>query len=223
MTNVEHCENLVRDDDKDRFLAALFAPAADRAGLFSVYAFDIETAAVAQRIREPMAGEIRLQWWHDALSGEAEAAGHPVADALLETMKKRGIDRALALSVIEARRHALYAQSDPTESEFELSASQSAGAIFRMAALALQAPDTEALRLACHHAGVAALAEDRAKDRVLSLRHREAVKSLLPALPEAALPALLPLTLWIEDRASLPQWRKQWILWRASKNLAGWL
>lgn len=219
MTASDHCENLVRDDDKDRFLAALFAPVADREGLFSVYAFDLETAAVARRVREPMAGEIRLQWWHDALSGEAEAAGHPVADALLETMKKRGIDRALALSVIEARRHALYAQSDPTESEFELSASQSAGAIFRMAALALQAPDTEALRLACHHAGVAALARDRA----LSARHREAVKSLLPALPEAALPALLPLTLWIEDRASLPQWRKQWILWRAAKHLARWL
>lgn len=223
MTNVEHCENLVRDDDKDRFLAALFAPAADRAGLYPIYAFDLEIAAVARRVREPMTGEIRLRWWHDALSGETEAAGHPVVQALLETMAERGIDRALALSAIEARRRALYDENEPDEAEFELSASQSAGAIFRMAALALQAPDTEALRLACHHAGVAALAEDRAKDRVLSLRHREAVKSLLPALPEAALPALLPLTLRIEDRASLPQWRKQWILWRASKNLAGWL
>lgn len=219
MSSAEYCENLVRDTDKDRFLAALFAPASGRAGLYPVYAFDLEIAAVAQRVREPMTGEIRLQWWHDALSGETEAAGHPVVQALLDTMAERGIDRALALSVIEARRRALYAQSEPDEAEFELSASQSAGAVFRMAALALKAPDTQPLRLACHHAGVAALATDRA----LSLRHREAVKALLPSLPEAALPALLPLVLRIENRASLPQWRKQWILWRASKNLAGWL
>ena len=219
MTGAEYCENMVREADKDRFLASLFAPAERRPDLYAIYAFDLETAAVAQRVRDPAAGEIRLQWWYDALTQEGNDAGHPVAEALLEATAERGIDGTLPLLVIDARRRDLYTDRDQTEAEFELVASESAGSIFRMAAEALAGPADEAIRLACHHAGVAALA----KDEALALKHREAVRALVPSLPEAALPALLPLTLMIENRAGLAQWRKQWVLWRASKNLAKWL
>jgi hypothetical protein len=57
----------------------------------------------------------------------------------------------------------------------------------------------------------------------LTLRHRDAVRALIPNLPDTVLPAFLPLVLAVEDRAALPQWRKQWILWRASKSLARWI
>ena len=76
--HADYCESLVRDADKDRFLATLFASAEARPDLFALYAFDQETAAVAHRVREPMAGEIRLQWWHDAITGKTPADGHPV-------------------------------------------------------------------------------------------------------------------------------------------------
>jgi phytoene synthase len=70
-----HCEHIVRAADKDRFLATLFAPANRRGALFALYAFNVEVARVREVAREPMAGEIRLQWWRDALerpgSGEA--------------------------------------------------------------------------------------------------------------------------------------------------------
>jgi phytoene synthase len=214
-----YCESLVRDSDKDRYLAALFAPAERRPDLYAIYAFDLETAAVAQRVRDPAAGEIRLQWWQDALTQEGDDGGHPVLKALLEATAARGIDGTLPLQVIDARRRALYAGKDQTEAEFELIASESEGSIFRMAAEALNGPADEATKLACHHAGVAALS----KDAATALKHREAVKALLPRLAEAALPALLPLVLLVDGRAGLAQWRKQWILWRASKNLAAWL
>jgi phytoene synthase len=79
-----HCEALVRAADKDRFLATLFAPGRKRGPLFALYAFNIEIAGVRDRVREPMAGEIRLQWWRDVLDGErgGEAAANPVAAAL---------------------------------------------------------------------------------------------------------------------------------------------
>ncbi len=215
----DYCEELVRESDKDRFLATLFAPAEYRADLAAVYAFDLETASVAQRVRDPVAGEIRLHWWHDALSGDTLGDGHPVAQALLDTLRRRRIEVTPALTLIEARRRALYSQDNPTEAEFELFAAETAGAIFRIASAILAGPLSESGRLACVHAGIAALSEDPAA----ALRHREAVKALLPGIGEAALPALLPLVLRVEGRASLPQWRKQWILWRASKNLAAWL
>jgi len=74
-----YCEDQVRASDKDRFLATLFAPADKRGPLFALYAFNLEIAGVRDRVREPMAGEIRLQWWRDVLTGErvSEAAANP--------------------------------------------------------------------------------------------------------------------------------------------------
>jgi phytoene synthase len=68
--NFRHCEALVRAADKDRFLSALFAPAHQRGPLFALYAFNAEIASVRDRAREPMPGEIRLQWWRDVINGE---------------------------------------------------------------------------------------------------------------------------------------------------------
>src|ERR671926_643162 len=92
-----HCADLVRDADKDRFLAALFAPEPARRGLLALYAFNVEVSRVRDRVSEPLPGEIRLQWWRDAISAReggldgghpgrgaaADAAAHPVAAALL--------------------------------------------------------------------------------------------------------------------------------------------
>src|SRR3982074_2398383 len=85
-----HCEALVRSADKDRFLAALFAPAEHRGALHALYAFNIEVARVRERIREPLAGEIRLQWWSDAIAGEGagDVRSNPVAAALLAVMAR---------------------------------------------------------------------------------------------------------------------------------------
>src|SRR5262249_53819170 len=79
-----HCEALVRAAARARYLAALFAPAEHRGALHALYAFNLEVARVRELAHEPLAGEIRLQWWSDALGGErrGEAAAHPVAVAL---------------------------------------------------------------------------------------------------------------------------------------------
>lgn len=223
----DYCEALVRDADKDRFLATLFAPAAARADLLALYAFDVETAAVAHRVRDPAAGEIRLQWWDEALSTGDAATGHPVADAMNRVLRRHHIAPNDAVSVVDARRRALYPADTVTEAEFELSSSETAGAIIRMAAHILNGVPDEVTRLAAHHAGVVVaaglIAPERAAFDTVALiqRHRDAVRALIESLPEPALPAFLPLA--VKDRMTLPQWRKQWVLWRASKNLARWV
>src|SRR3954465_15939040 len=85
--NYRHCEAWVRAADKDRFLASLFAPADKRGPLFALYAFNHEIASIRERAREPIPGEIRLQWWGDVLNGEraGEAAANPVTAAWLDT------------------------------------------------------------------------------------------------------------------------------------------
>src|SRR2546423_11462815 len=80
-----HCEGLVRAADRDRFLTTLFAPAEHRPALLALYAFNLEIARVREIVHEPLAGEIRLQWWSDVLEGEGrgEGAAHPGAAGLL--------------------------------------------------------------------------------------------------------------------------------------------
>ena len=63
----------MREADRDRYLASLFAPAGPRDALFALYAFNVEIARVRELAREPMPGEIRLQWWREVLAGERES------------------------------------------------------------------------------------------------------------------------------------------------------
>ena len=63
----DYCFNLVRQVDRDRYLAALFAPEDKRADLLALYAFNAEITRVRDIVTEPHLGEIRLQWWQDTL------------------------------------------------------------------------------------------------------------------------------------------------------------
>ena len=102
-----HCSELVRSADRDRFLAALFAPVQHRDALLALYAFNIEVARVREVAREALPGEIRLQWWREVLSGERgeEASANPVAAALLRRQSS-GTDFRRASSLISSKRAA---------------------------------------------------------------------------------------------------------------------
>lgn len=80
-----HVTELVRTRDKDRYLADLFAPEPTRKHLHALHAFAIEVAEVRDKVREPLPGELRLQWWRDAIAA-GEGQGNPLAAALIETI-----------------------------------------------------------------------------------------------------------------------------------------
>ena len=68
---------LVRGADPDRYLASLFAPARTRPHLYALYAFNHEVARVAESVREPMLGAIRLEWWRETAEGAAKGSPRP--------------------------------------------------------------------------------------------------------------------------------------------------
>jgi phytoene synthase len=151
-----HCEDQVRASDKDRFLATLFAPAAPRGLLFALYAFNLEIAGVRDRVREPMAGEIRLQWWRDVLNGEraSEAAANPVAAALLETIAHCALPAEPLRDLIEAHAFDLYDDPMPTRAALDAYAHKTAGVVFDQAAR-ICGGVTRAVEEAAEHAGKA--------------------------------------------------------------------
>src|SRR5471032_1172974 len=139
--NYEHCAALVREFDRDRFLATLFAPAEHRDALFALYAFNVEIARVRELAREPMPGQIRLQWWREMLSGErdGEAAAHPVAAALRETLSRYGFVASPLLELIDERVFDMYNEPMATVGALELYAIRTQSPIFAMAAGILSA------------------------------------------------------------------------------------
>jgi phytoene synthase len=52
----------VRTADPDRYFATLFAPPTVRPYLFAFYAFNAEVSRIAESVREPMLGAIRLEF-----------------------------------------------------------------------------------------------------------------------------------------------------------------
>ena len=149
-----HCEALVRAADRDRFLATLFAPRERRGALFALYAFNVEIARVREVVRDPVAGEIRLQWWSDVLAGDGrgEIEAHPVASALRASVARYGLPPERLQTTISARRFDLYDEPMATLADLEAYADGASSSLIALAAQILNggAPDIDALS---HHAG----------------------------------------------------------------------
>ena len=152
-----HCEQLVRAADKDRFIAALYAPADRRSALHALYAFDLEIARVRALARQPLPGELRLQWWREVLSGEraGEARANPVAAALLDALAGAGFAPEPLLDLLEARTFDLYTEPMRTLEELQNYIRRTAGAIVNTAGLLLQRGEGARWRGVADNAGTA--------------------------------------------------------------------
>jgi phytoene synthase len=158
-TNYRHCQDLVRTADKDRYLATLFAPADRRDALFALYAFSSEIATVRDRAREPMPGEIRLQWWRDVLNGErgGEASANPVAAALMETVARFALPVPRLTDLIEAHAFDLYDDPMANFDVLEGYLRHTSATVFDLAALICGAPAEYASERAGLAYGITAL------------------------------------------------------------------
>jgi 15-cis-phytoene synthase len=152
-----HCETLIRDEDPDRYFATLFAPAPSRPHIFALYAFSHEVAKVREAVSQSLAGEIRLQWWRDAIEGGAagDAQANPVAAALEDTVRRFKLPRQALVDLIDARVHDLYEDPIETLNDLEGYCGETSSALFRMASLVLAGGDEPGGAEAAGHAGVA--------------------------------------------------------------------
>jgi 15-cis-phytoene synthase len=149
-----YCADLVRSNDRDRYIATLFAPAEHRDALYALYAFNAEIARVRDVAREPMPGEIRLQWWVDVLNGErdGEASANPVAAALLDTIQRHKLGTALLTALIDAHRFDLYDEPMAHLANLESYARETSSALIT---LALQILTGSSIEIAAKPAGIA--------------------------------------------------------------------
>lgn len=98
MSPAQHPDDELRAHDRDRWLATLWCPPASRPGLVALFALDVELVRIPLVVREPVAAQIRLAWWREALvaldSGAAPA--QPTLRALAAHVVARVPGAALA-------------------------------------------------------------------------------------------------------------------------------
>ena len=152
----EHCAALVREADRDHYLAALFAPADRRDALLALYAFNVEIGRVRDVAREPMPGEIRLQWWREVLNGEREGEGaaHPVAAALIESLRQYKIAPERLSAIVDAHTFDLYDDPLPTLDDLDNYAVMTRSALIDIAGEMLGADRSRSMML-IRSAGIA--------------------------------------------------------------------
>jgi phytoene synthase len=134
-----HAAEALRKADHDRYLSTLILDARHRDAVTALYAFNADVSAVRERITNPAPGEVRLQWWSDAISGEEHGAvrQNPVADALLQVMGRYNIPGGTLLRLIGARRFDLYDDPMPDLESFEGYAGETNSTLYQLAAMIL--------------------------------------------------------------------------------------
>lgn len=119
---------------RDRYLAALLAPADARDGLVTLAAYVGELERIPLIAHDVTIGEIRFQWWRDALAAPPDAAsGHPVADAVRALAQKHRIPAALLSLPIEGYARPLYEDGVADDDALLAYADETEGSAIRLA------------------------------------------------------------------------------------------
>ncbi len=140
----DYCETEVRANDPDRYFAVLFASADKRRSILSLYALDGELKRVRRSVRNPVLGEIRLQWWSDAI-GEMFAGNvreQPVARALSQTIAQTDLSKEPLIRLTEAYFGDLAEYDSRSAAEIAAFADQSSGTLMQLTARLLGGDDT---------------------------------------------------------------------------------
>jgi phytoene synthase len=151
------CLQALQETDRDRYLASLLTPADRRAAIVALYAYNAELARVRDVVREPLPGEVRLQYWRDLLEGSAhgETAANPVAAELLRAVQAWRLPSSPLVAMADARIFDLYDDPMETTAMFEGYAGETAAALIQLAALVLDTEAAEGVAEIAGHAGVA--------------------------------------------------------------------
>jgi phytoene synthase len=147
----------VRAADPDRYFATLFAPAPQRSFLFALYAFNAEVARVAETVREPMLGAIRLEWWRETseAASKGKARNHDVARGLVALFAEKNLALADLEALIAARAFDSSADRLADFAALETYVDSTSGAVVRLAARILDSRLLPGIAQTLREAGLA--------------------------------------------------------------------
>ena len=141
---------LCRRVDYDRYLMAGFAPPEVRPALLALIAFSYEIGRVREMVSEPMLGQIRLQWWREALDGiyAGTPRAHETVGPLAAAIAGHELPREVLGAMIDAREADLSDEPPADMAALVAYAGATAGALNEMMAVVLAPGDQATAHLA---------------------------------------------------------------------------
>ena len=152
----EHCAEMLRAGDPDRFASVMAAQPGDRARLATLYAANLEIARAALASAEPLISQMRLQWWTDqiaAIVAGRTPASHEVITPLAAAW---GQDIAPLADLVEARHRDGLREPFDIPAEVIAHVDGCTGAVMGLASLACGLPPSDLVRDQARGAGLAA-------------------------------------------------------------------
>lgn len=105
----------LKHQDPDRYLTTIFAKnKIQHDQLITLYSFNLELAQIRERVNEPIAGMVRLQWWHDIFDKKRLTTRD---HELLPHLKDMILDTTHLHTIISARENDLSPTPFTTETE----------------------------------------------------------------------------------------------------------
>lgn len=131
--------------DPERDLAFSYAPRAALPAISALFALDDSLASILRTTREPMVGQMRLTWWHEALTrlDTAPPPAEPVLQALALHVVSNGVSGARLAWMIEGWEELL--EPELNDDAIARHAARRGGKLFEMAGLLLGAVETDPL------------------------------------------------------------------------------
>ncbi|MEM8935982.1 MAG: squalene/phytoene synthase family protein [Pseudomonadota bacterium] len=201
----DYCEWFLKSRDEDRWLASRYAQDAMRHRLVALYVLLGELRRVPRAVSEPALGEIRLQWWRDALGEIRDARlprAHPVVEALARADLSAAPIETLIDTAIDAAARPLYEAHFTSADDLISWLAKIEGGI-DAAAARLAGADAEIAAAACRGGSALAAARDvwrlapQLSDDVAARAKAiyEEAREILAKAPPAISPTLLHFSL----------------------------
>ncbi|EFI27201.1 hypothetical protein CC1G_15026 [Coprinopsis cinerea okayama7 len=151
-----YCKDLVRKHDYESFLTSPFYPKAKQDAYFAIKAFAVELATVQENVSNSMIGQMRMQFWKDAIKdiGTGKSPKHPIALALLRASETANLPAYHFKRIIDARTAELETPSHLTIETLTSHAESTSSTVLYLLLSLLSLPSS-ALSHAASHLGVA--------------------------------------------------------------------
>jgi NADH dehydrogenase [ubiquinone] 1 alpha subcomplex assembly factor 6 len=116
-----YCLDIVRRCDHDHYLCCLLLPRGSRAAGIALRALNIELSQVKDVVSEKKIGEMRIQFWRDAidLSFKGSPPHHPVAQQLSLAIHRHRLSKHWLTRLLDARERELGVSAYLTTSDLE--------------------------------------------------------------------------------------------------------
>ncbi len=154
---MSYAADFLKANDRDRYYSSLLLTGEERQAVQALLAFSADVASVRERVSGPAPGEIRLQWWTDALKGEGhgDVRRNPLAAELLDAIARYRLPAGSLLRLVATRRFDLYDDPMPDLPTFEGYAGETVSVLYQLAAMVLNGGEPVETGDAAGHLGVA--------------------------------------------------------------------